>query len=153
MIVRATAYYAKVLGNPVPAYDKTKKEWTIDLCFDDETVEKLTGEGMDRDYLRNKGDERGYFFTYRRPELRKDGSPATPIKVVDDKGQPWPSNKLIGNGSTVNVMIAMNQAGKKGLKPSVISLQVWDHVPYEGSGSGFPTKEDGSEDWSEEENV
>lgn len=149
MIISAKAYYAKILGAPVQAYDKTKKEWTIDLCFDDETVEKLVAEGMDKEYLRNKGDERGYFFTYRRPELRKDGSPSTPIKVVDDKGQPWDASKLIGNGSTLNVMVALNQAGKKGLKPSVISIQVWDHVAYQGGGE-FPTKEDGSEDWNNE---
>ena len=151
MIIRATAYYAKILGNPVPAYDKTKKEWTIDLCFDDETIEKLVSEGMDKDYLRNKGDERGYFFTYRRPELRKDGSAATPIKVVDDKGNPWDQRVLIGNKSVLNVNVALNQAGKKGLKPSIISIQVWDHVPYSGGGGSFPTREDGTEEWGGEE--
>ena len=60
------------------------------------------------------GDERTErFISFRHKELKKDGTKADPVRVVDAAGQPW-NGDLIGNGSTVDVKFVVRKyPGKK----------------------------------------
>jgi hypothetical protein len=152
MMIQGKAWYAKIVGAPKPGYDKSKREWSLDVCVDDATRKLLAKEGV---AVRNKGDDRGDFITFKRPEFKQDGNPAKPIEIVDHRGQPW-DKRLIGNGSVVNVKFVINENtynGRTTKKPGLIKLQVWDLVPYEGKGGGeyeeteFPTRE--TENWAD----
>ena len=149
MIIRGKAKWAKVLGEPVWGYENTFKEWSIDVYVDEDTVERLKAEGLE-DRIKDKGD--GPFVKFSRKELKADGSPNKPIRIVDHKGQEWGGAK-IGNGSTVNVNFAINEYKKGKFSANILSLQVWEHVPY--SGGEFPTRDDaetdGGEDWTNDE--
>src|SRR5690606_474304 len=68
-------------------------------------------------------------------ELKADGTPNRPIEVVDILGKPWPEDKLIGNGSVVDVKFAVVDYGpgkKHGVYPR--KIRVLKHVPYETDG-------------------
>jgi hypothetical protein len=93
-------------------------------------------------YLRNKNDERGVFLTFKRKSVKADGESAKPFKVVDNQKNPWPEDKLIGNGSLLNVMVVLSEREyrkEKFIKPSAIKVQVWEHVPYT-SNADFEAK-------------
>jgi hypothetical protein len=151
VIIRAKAYWAKVIGKPVKAYDpKDPPEWTIDLALDEDTKKKLLAEGMTESYIKNKGDDRGDFITFRRKSIKQDGNAAKPIEVVDDKRKPWDDRKL-GNGTVVNAMVVLNEipgpGGKLKNKPGLIKLQVVELVEYAGGERDeFPSSED--EEWA-----
>ena len=61
--------------------------------------------------------------------------------MVDAQGHDW-DDRLIGNGSILNVAYTLNTVGKgkdARQKPSVLSVQVWDYQAYKPK-SAFPTK-------------
>lgn len=152
MVINGTGYYCKVLGKPANGYKNQYKEWSFDLAITDETRKALINAGMDSSFVKNKGDDRGDFITFKRREFRKDGTAAKPFEVVDRKQQPWDQTSLIGNGSKLNVKIALNeQPERKGLKPGAIKIQIVEHVPYEGRAGDdedLPMyNDDGSENW------
>jgi hypothetical protein len=144
MLIRGTAKWAKVTGEPVWGYEHKHREWSIDVYTDEETNHRLEVEGL-KDKIKDKGN--GTFMTFKRRETKLDGSPNNPIRVVDHHGEPWDAKRKIGNGSTVNVNFAINEYGKGQKSANILSLQVWNLVPYEGAE--FPTRED-DEDWSAE---
>lgn len=76
------------------------------------------------------GDDRtDCFISFRHRELKKDGSKADPIKVVDAAGRPW-NGALIGNGSTVDVkFIVKRYLGKKD-GVYIRAVRVLNLVPY-----------------------
>lgn len=159
MMIRGTAYWAKVVGKPVKAYNPGEFEWTIDVAIDEATRKALAKAGLG-DRVKNKGDDRGDFIQFKRKSVKADGEPAKPIAIVDSKGQPWDDKTLIGNGSIVNVKFIINeitmQNGRKILKPNILKMQVWEHVPYESKGDDFPVKEDNetkgkAEEWDTED--
>lgn len=153
MIIQGIAYWAKILGEPGWGYKNQYKEWSIDISLDDKTVKKLMAEGVAKDKIKNKGDDRGNFLTLKRRELRKDGEPAKRIPVVGPDGKtPWDQNVLIGNGSRVNVKLILNENDDGTVRPSILRLQVVEHVPY-GDGEDFTdyTDGEGNEDWSNDD--
>ena len=80
----------------------------------------------------NKGDDRGEYVTLKRKVLRKDGSRRQAPSVKDSQNNPW-DNKLIGNGSTVNVKALpfdWNYAGKTGRSADLTAVQVVDLIEY-----------------------
>ncbi len=143
MLIRGKAKWAKIIGEPVWGFENKFKEWSIDVYVDDETEKRLIAEGL-KSKLKDKGN--GTYITFKRKELKTDGSPNQPIRIVDHHGEPW-ANQKIGNGSVVNVNFAINEYGKGEKSANILSLQVWDLVKYEGGE--FPVKED-SEDWASE---
>lgn len=149
MLIRGKAKWAKVIGAPVWGYEKAFKEWAIDVYIDEKTSEKVKAEGLTP---KNKKDGQGDFMSFKRKELKFDGTPNKPIRIVDAKGEPWDDRK-IGNGSIVNVNFALNEYKPGKFSANILSLQVWTLVPYEG-GDGFPVKADddeaGDDDWSNE---
>lgn len=146
MLIRGKAKWAKVLGEPVWGYENKFKEWSIDVYVDEETEKRLKAEGLGSK-LKDKGN--GTYITFKRKELKQDGSPNQPIRIVDHKGEAWNPKQKIGNGSIVNVNFAINEFGKNQKSANILSLQVWELVKYEGGE--FPTREDNEEDdWSKE---
>lgn len=153
MVLQGQVWYAKVLGAPAWGYKKQYKEWSVDMCLDEATRERLLAAGMSKSAIKNKGDDRGDFLTFKRRELKKDNTPGKPIEVVDKKGAPWDQKALIGNGSVCNFKIALNEYEGE-TKPGLIKMQVVEHVAYEGRGEDdedLPTYgDDGQvEDWSQ----
>lgn len=146
MIIQGKAKWAKVVGEPVWGYENKFKEWSIDVYVDEETENKLKAEGLGPK-LKDKGN--GVYITFKRKELKTDGSPNQPIRIVDHRGNAWNGQK-IGNGSTVNVNFALNEFKPKQFSANILSLQVWDLVKYDGGE--FPTKEDPetSDDWEKD---
>lgn len=146
MLIQGTAKWAKIIGEPSWGYENKFKEWSIDVYPNEEGLAKLIAEGLGKK-LKDNGN--GKYITFKRKELKQDGSPNNPIRIVDHRGQPWDSRK-IGNGSTVNVNFVTNEYGKNEKGANIMSLQVWDYVPYEGGE--FPTREDNNnqENWEED---
>lgn len=146
MLIQGKAKWAKVLGEPAWGYQNAHKEWSIDVYVEKDVVQKLKDEGLG-DKIKDKGN--GPYISFKRKELKGDGSPNQAIRVVDHHGEPW-GNKKIGNGSTVNINFAINEYKPKQYAANILSMQVWDLVEY--NGGEFPTKEDGAggEDWSAE---
>ena len=144
MLIRGKAKWAKITGAPVWGYEEKHKEWSIDIYPEADSLERLKAEGLG-DKLKDKGN--GQYITFKRRELKQDGSPNQPIRVVDHHGEPWNPKVKIGNDSVCNVNFAINEYGKNQKSANILSLQVWDLVPYEGSE--FPTRED-DKSWAEE---
>jgi len=155
-MIRGKAYWAKIVGKPAKAYNPGEFEWSVDVAIDAETRQELVKLGVG-DKVKNKGDDRGDFISFKRNAYNKNPAtgardePAKPIKIVDHKGNEWDKRK-IGNGSTVNVKFAINEFplsnGKTGRRPGILALQVWDLVEFQGGNSEeFPTTEGGAETW------
>lgn len=156
-MIRGSAFYAKVLGKAPLGYDKTEasREWSIDVGIDAATRKQLIAMGVG-DYVKNKGDKhpaKDDFIGFKRRAQKVDGDPAKPIRIVGPDGEPWPQDKLIGNGSIVNIQFALNEKAKGGLKPSILAIQVWEHVAYEGGDrEDFPVRDaTAAEVWGEDE--
>jgi hypothetical protein len=154
MLISGKSYWTKIIGEPRKGYeDDPVPEWSMDVALTPESAKALRDAGC-TSYVKNKGDDRGDFVSLKRKALKQDGTPAKPIKVVDAHNNDW-NKRLIGNGSTVNVSIALNERtykGKKFLKPSILAVQVWDLVEYQPKES-FPTRteedfpKDETKDW------
>ncbi len=143
-IVQGKARFAKIIGKPTRGYGTEpgdgELEWTFDLVLDADGKASYAKSGADKFYLKEKDGVEYLRFT--RKAVKKDGEPAKPIQVVDAQGRDWDQTKLIGNDSVLNCAFALNEAvykGKKRMKPSILSVQVWEHVPYRPKTS-FPTK-------------
>jgi hypothetical protein len=128
--IRGVAHWAKVLGEPVPNYQGDNREWTIDLTPDAAGQATLNQLGVG-DRLKSKDDEREEFIQFRQREKRLDGSLNRRISVVDINGSPWPQDKLIGNGSVVDIRFDFRDYGK-GKRPGLYpqAIRVLEYQPY-----------------------
>lgn len=149
MIIRGNVKWAKLdPKNPGWGYKNAHKEWSFDFSLDEATEKKLLAEGMSKDYIKNKGDDRGNFLSFKRRELKRDGTPSKPFEVKDKYGNDWDHSKKIGNGSVMDVKIVLNEVdGQKGLKPSAIKMKVHELVEF---GDDFEYESGGGS--SDEEN-
>lgn len=132
-MIQGKARWCKLV-KPGKGFDEGTFEWSTDLEIDDATADKIRAEGAGA-YVKAK--DGVTFVTFKRKTKNRDGSDAKPIKLVDNKGQPWDPEKLIGNGSTLNVKYVINETsfGKKTfVKPAPLAVQVWELVEYEGKG-------------------
>lgn len=141
-IKQGKARFVKILGNPVDGYNKTEddKQWEFDLELSDEDAENA-GPGFNVKVDQKTGAK---YVKFTRKAYKKDGTAAKPIAVVDDKGKDWDRSVMIGNGSTLNVLYDSKEwefGRKKGVRNSVIKVQVWDHVEYK-RGDDLPIRED-----------
>lgn len=101
-------------------------------------------------YTDNNGDETELWqFTFKRNTITPRGIELPPPSVQDAKGQPWPKDVLIGNGSTGKVAFTTwswtNPEGGKGISANLEAVRVLHHVPYEtpNPGNAFGEPEDG----------
>jgi hypothetical protein len=137
VLLSGKAYWASVV-EPNTTYEPA---WQVDITVDEETKHKLESIGLS---VKNKGDDRGDFFSCKRRVAKRDGSKRDAPRVIDAKKMPWDS-RLIGNGSTVKVKIQPYEyayAGKAGVTADFMAMQVIDLVPY-GDPSGDFQEEDG----------
>lgn len=132
-------YFCKVFGEGAKNYEGDGMEWSFDLAVDGDTLAEMEKEGV-RAKPKNKGDDRGDFYQFRKPTVNKPtpdaplGKPAKPIEVVDKAGKPWDPTVAIGNESVVDVKYLLKEfeyKGKKGIKRNILAIRVKDHVPYE----------------------
>lgn len=156
MITQGKAHWAKIVGKPHPGYDKTKKEWSMDLEVDDEAIKKIIEAGIPKSKIKESEDGSYKYISFKRNAVKSDGEDSKPIRIVDAKKAAWDGKTLIGNGSVVNVSWLVNETeynGKKFKKPGILAVQVVELVPYEGRGGDddFPEYDgDGNENWDEE---
>lgn len=118
--VIGTTHWTKVLGAPVPNYNRDGNEWTFDFTPDENGLKLFEALGIDNK-LKNKKDERGTFIQFKQKEKRADGTANFPITVVDAHNRPWDPNVKIGNGSTVEVKFKVVDYGKG--KPTGVYVQ------------------------------
>jgi hypothetical protein len=140
--IQGIASYAKVLGAAPPGYDNGPAEWTVDVVLDEQGKKDFLASGADQFYIKTDKEGRE-FVRFTRKAIKKNGEEAKPIQVVGPDGKDWDQKTLIGNGSVLNVKFALNEIEhkkQKRLKPSVLGIQVWEHVPYKAK-SDFPIKE------------
>lgn len=156
MILRGRVAWAKVLGKPAKGYDENEKEWSIDFEPTSEGVEKYLAEGGSDFYIKQKDNHPlDQYIAFKRREMKRDGTPAKPITVLDSKGKPWDPSVKIGNLSVVDAKFALNEVtvGRtKRMKPSLIALKVVELVEYEGKGneSDFEEFDFDDESWDTE---
>jgi hypothetical protein len=138
-VIRGTLHWAKVLGRPRLNTYTEENEWSVDVTPDAAGVAELERIGvLDKMKAPKKGDTRKEkFISFRQREMREDRKTGErianqPIKVVDVRGQAWPDNKLIGNGSVADVKFTVKDNGKG--KPKGVYIQairVLELVEYE----------------------
>lgn len=152
-LISGKAKWFRAVGKPTGGYPNGTgpEEWSFDLLPDDDSKAKLRDLKMSSKYLKTNNDGEDYI-KFSRKAKRRDGTDAQPFKIVDHRNEPW-GNELVGNGSTLNVQIVLNEVGTgkdKRLKPGCLAVQVWDLIKYE-SKSAFSSKEPSqtqAEDWT-----
>lgn len=140
-LTQGSALYCKIIGAPVPGFDEDSLEWTFDLVLNEDQEKELLANGVSDRYIKNHKSTGERCIRFTRKAVKKDGTKGAPIHVVDAQGHDW-DDRLIGNGSVLNVAYTLNTVGKgkdSRLKPSVLSVQVWDYKAYKPK-SAFPTK-------------
>lgn len=146
-------YWAKIVGERalVPNYDQDGREWTFEFEPDDPSflkehrlLDRLKDPMAYALRLREKGEDekaevaashaegRKDYLLIRKPELTKDGAANEPFRIYDEDNKPWGEERLIGNGSTVDVKLDIRDWGV-GKKKSIYAaaIRVTDLVPYE----------------------
>lgn len=74
-------------------------------------------------------------FNFKRKEATARGDIKSPPVVTDSRLNPWPSARLIGNGSKIRIAFqpwGWDTATGKGMSLELLQLQVLDLVAYEG---------------------
>lgn len=149
------AHWVKVIGDPVENYREDGNEWTIDVTPDQRGIELLRRVGLG-EKLRNKDDDRDDFITFRRNELKKDGSANNHIEVVDAEGNPWNMEvgadgypvTPIGNGSLVKVKFSVFEMPARGkfkalIKPVIYKITVTELKEFKKREKPAETKAEG----------
>ena len=113
-VFRGKAQYAKVLGEPMLNYNKDGKEWKIDVIFADEKGIKAEAKKLGiADRVKQKDDyaDGKPYMTFKQAEYKRNGEANERVKVTDILGNPWPQDKLIGNGSDIDVKFVVVDYG------------------------------------------
>lgn len=149
-IFQGTAKYAKILGSAPWGYQNQYKEWSIDVTLTPDVKTKLLAEGLDPKKIKEAKDGSYEFIKFKRREVKKDGSPGQPFRVVGPDAQPWDDKTLIGNDSKINVKYVVNTRPDGTRDIGALAFQVTEHVPYEGKGDFEPIEgqEKVEESWS-----
>lgn len=127
-------YWAKIVGDRAlhPTYDGDAREWSYEFVPDDTSFLKEEGL-LDRlkDVDDAKNPDKGEFLKLKKPELDRNGDKNDPIRIYDENDEAWPDDKLIGNGSKVDVKLRIVDWGK-GKRKSIYTsaIRVTDLVPY-----------------------
>jgi hypothetical protein len=152
-VIRGKAKWFRAVGKPVGGYPNGTgpEEWSFDLIPDNDSKEKLLKLGMSKKYLKTNQDGEEYV-KFSRKAKRRDGTDSQPFRIVDHNNLDW-DDRLVGNGSTLNVQIVLNEIGTgkdKRLKPSALAIQVWDLEKYvtKPAFESKGTPESASEEWA-----
>lgn len=171
MKVFGKIYWAKIL-EPVDTYAKDGQEYSFDLVLDEKSrkayeQENFTGASRIKPVKNKKGVEHTSgeeYVKFTRPTTTSRGEPIRAPEVVDTSRQPWPKDVLIGNGSTVAVIVNIREGDMPVTfkKADFTKIMVLDHVPYGedfeeddyadyASSSAPSTASDDESAWDEEE--
>ena len=127
-VISGTAYWASVIS-PNTKFD-ADGVWTIDVGnLDDLNKKKAQKDGLT---VKNKGDEKEDFVTFKRKVRNAKGSLNRQPNVVDANKR-LITETMIGNGSKVNVLyepFEWNFGGKTGVSADLRAVQVTELVPY-----------------------
>jgi hypothetical protein len=110
--------------------DPKYKKYSVDFFCTDADRKAIKALGT---RLTLKENDSGFFYTFgRNPDSWR--SPGPPL-VVDANDQPWPKDKAIGNGSTLEITIATydwkSPTHGEGKGHYVVKAKVLEHVVYE----------------------
>jgi hypothetical protein len=161
-------YWASVVGEKSlrKNYDGDGREWSFEFEPEDPSflkdhrlLDRLKDPLAYAKRLEDRGEKekaksayesaegRGDYLLLKKPELKRDGEKHEPFRIYDENNQPWDEDKLIGNGSKVDVKLSIVDWGP-GKKKSIYAkaIRVTEHVPYEAdefAGMGkAPAKKD-----------
>ena len=127
-VIAGTAYWASVI-TPNTKFD-ADGVWTIDVGnLDDLNKKKAQKDGLT---IKNKGDEKEDFVTFKRKVRNAKGNLNRQPNVVDANKR-LITETMIGNGSKVNVLyepFEWNFGGKTGVSADLRAVQVTELVPY-----------------------
>jgi len=127
-VISGTAYWASVI-TPNTKFD-ADGVWTIDVGnLDDLNKKKAQKDGLT---IKNKGDEKEDFVTFKRKVRNAKGNLNRQPNVVDANKR-LITETMIGNGSKVNVLyepFEWNFGGKTGVSADLRAVQVTELVPY-----------------------
>mgnify|MGYP003133611116 FL=1 len=127
-VMSGTAYWASVI-TPNTKFD-ADGVWTIDVGnLDDLNKKKAQKDGLT---IKNKGDEKEDFVTFKRKVRNNKGNLNRQPNVVDANKR-LITETMIGNGSKVNVLyepFEWNFGGKTGVSADLRAVQVTELVPY-----------------------
>lgn len=165
-VLNAPVFYAAV-HTPKTKYQSTDKEFSLTAFVDEETKDKLLDEvmlnktfakvGKDKTskpprrmkYPLSKDVEEGkvhydvvdgmYGFSLAKPEFSKKGNPMS-VNVIDTEGNPFTDN--IGNGSVCTLKLFGYKNVDNQLVVTLDTVQVIEHVPYEGKSSSDEVVDD-----------
>jgi len=135
IVTEGTAQWAKVLPHQMVTNDQYAdyNYWSIDVTVSDEErkrLEKMNIKGTEKD---------PNTFKMKLKEYTAKGKQNDAPTIVDSAKRVW-ENGEIGNGSKVKVSFYVydHQASKRyGLGKRLKAIQVLEHVPYTGGGSGL----------------
>lgn len=126
--MRGTCKWAKV-QQAADNYDKTGKEYSIDLYPDEASMKAFKASGLQ---LKVREDEDGEFIKFRRPvskmikdELVELGAP----KIIDEQNEDL--DCLVGNGSEVTIKVTVYDT-RMGKGHQFEGMKVHSLVEYEG---------------------
>jgi len=127
-VISGTAYWASVI-TPNTKFD-ADGVWTIDVGnLDDLNKKKAQKDGLT---IKNKGDEKEDFVTFKRKVRNAKGNLNRQPNVVDANKR-LITETMVGNGSKVNVLyepFEWNFGGKTGVSADLRAVQVTELVPY-----------------------
>lgn len=150
MLVKGKAHWFKVLGDPVPAFDKTKNEWSFDLELDDESLKIFkANKALAKRIKEDDSGDRGPYTKFKRAAINSKGKENKPIPVVDRYKRDWPQDTLIGNGSEIAVQFRMIET-PYGEVPSVQKVLILEHVPYDDDEFEDLYENPDEDDWDDE---
>lgn len=165
-VLNAPVFYAAV-HQPKTKYQSTDKEFSLTAFVDEATKDKLLDEvmlnkgfalvGKDKTtkpprrikYPLSKDVEEGktnydvvegmYGFGLAKPEFSKKKNPMT-VNVIDKEGQAFTQD--IGNGSICTLKLFGYRNPEGQLTVTLDTVQVVEHVPYEGRASSDEVVDD-----------
>lgn len=120
--------WAKVLGDPVPNYNRDGFEWTFDFVPDADALKLFKELKIDNKMKEKDGVK---FLRFTQKQKQANGKDNFPITVVDARDRIWDPATKIGNDSTVEVkfkVVAYGPGKPTGVYPQAI--RVLDHKPY-----------------------
>lgn len=122
--------WAKVLGDPVPNYNRDGHEWTFDFIPNGDAAAlfkdlKIAGK-------MKEGKDGTKFMRFTQKARRADGKANDPITVVDARNRPWDPDVKIGNDSLAEVKFKVVDYGKglqtMGIYPQ--ALRILEHKEF-----------------------
>jgi len=124
-VIEGTAYWTKLNQK-----DEYSNKYQMDIGnLSEETKELLKENGVK---LKNKDDDRGEFITPRSKFA---------VPVMDSNKEPFDSESLIGNGSSVKARVAFNKSHpmveKYGTSLYLNKVQIVELVKYGNEDSDF----------------